>query len=201
VWAEDFDEVFESVMRRALDDWNALVEDVLGVTAFVAVEHRERADIIVTLGPRPMAGPLGRARGRGGADGVITLPIAIRIFGPRPLERWRVDRETLLYRIVTHELGHALGLPHVREPRSLMCCDRPGDFADRMNWAAYMEALRAYEEAIRHPNVRWSASSLPSIMCASGPWTALEKRRAGCPAHAGRPRRSSVTGSGTLDHG
>jgi hypothetical protein len=77
--------------------------------------------------------------------GVIVLPVRIVVF--EPAARGQTSRETVLYQIVAHELGHALGLEHVRDPRSLMCCV-PGsvDFNDPV-------ARETYIEARRHPDV------------------------------------------------
>jgi hypothetical protein len=60
-----------------------------------------------------------------------------------PTARGQTTREALLYQVVAHELGHALGLPHVRDPASLMCCE-PGalDFQDPVARDAYVRARR-----------------------------------------------------------
>jgi hypothetical protein len=73
--------------------------------------------------------------------GVIQVPVSITVV--EPVARGQTSRETLLYQVLAHELGHALGLPHVRDPRSLMCCE-PGavDFNDPAARAAYVEARR-----------------------------------------------------------
>ena len=76
-----------------------------------------------------------------GADGVITLPV--RIVVHEPAARGQTSRETILYQVLAHELGHALGLAHTTEPRSLMCCVHGAlDFADPAVRAAYIEARR-----------------------------------------------------------
>jgi hypothetical protein len=73
--------------------------------------------------------------------GVIALPVRIVVF--EPTARGQTSRETLLYQIAAHELGHALGLAHTRDPSSLMCCV-PGsvDFNDPVAREAYIEARR-----------------------------------------------------------
>jgi Matrixin len=146
VWAQPAgDAQLDATVRRAIDDWNALVREALGLDAFAAGAAPEAAQVRIHLEPATTAGLMGITRLRTDDTGVIEIPIGITIV--EPTARGQTSRETLLYQVVAHELGHALGLPHVRDPRSLMCCE-PGavDFNDPA-------AREAYVEARRHPDL------------------------------------------------
>jgi hypothetical protein len=145
VWTQPSgDAQLDAAMRRAVDDWNALVRDALGVEAFRPVA-REAAQVRITLEPATGSRLMGATYVRTDDTGVIEPPVGITVV--EPTARGQTSRETLLYQVVAHELGHALGLPHVRDPRSLMCCE-PGavDFNDPA-------AREAYVEARRHPDL------------------------------------------------
>ena len=76
----------------------------------------------------------------------------MEVFAPERLGR--TTRETLLYQILAHELGHALGLPHAADPASIMCCAASGvDLGDPATRAAYVHARR-------HPDVRSARAQL-----------------------------------------
>ena len=147
VWAEPFnDAALDGAMRRALDDWNALAREVLGVPVFSTAPSREAAQIAVGVQPPDTSKLMGYTELSTDTAGVIALPVRIAIVAP--VARGQTSRETLLYQVFAHELGHALGLVHVREPRSLMCCVRGSvDFNDPAQRDAYIEARR-------HPDVR-----------------------------------------------
>ncbi|HEY2993642.1 MAG TPA: matrixin family metalloprotease [Methylomirabilota bacterium] len=147
VWVESFnDAALDGAVRRALDDWNALGRDVLGGPVFSPVPTREAAQITLDVQPPEASKLMGFTELSTDGAGVIALPVRIVVVAPAA--RGQTSRETLLYQVVAHELGHALGLPHVRDPRSLMCCVKGSvDFTDPA-------ARDAYIEARRHPDVR-----------------------------------------------
>jgi hypothetical protein len=153
VWAEPFnDAALDGAVRRALDDWNAVGRDVLGLPLFVSAPAREAAQIRIDVQPPDASKLMGFTELSTGSAGVIALPVRITVVAP--VARGQTSRETLLYQVVAHELGHALGLAHVREPRSLMCCVKGSvDFNDPA-------ARDAYIEARRHPEVRSARAQL-----------------------------------------
>jgi len=135
----------DAATRRAVEDWNTLARDVLGVEAFAWTARAEDAQVAVDYRPRPAGHGMGVAYVHS-RDGLIVPPVRIVVF--EPVVRGQTPAEVLLYQVLAHELGHALGLPHTRDPRSLMCCVRDSvDFSD----AAVRDA---YIEARRHPDLR-----------------------------------------------
>jgi hypothetical protein len=141
VWTQPVgDALLEATMRRAIEDWNALFREALGVEAFTA-GTREAAQVRVRL-ERPTAeGAMGVTELRVGDAGVIEPPVNVTL--AEPAARGQTSRETVLYQVLAHELGHALGLPHVRDPRSLMCCERGAvDLTEASVREAYVQARR-----------------------------------------------------------
>jgi hypothetical protein len=146
VWAESFgDPALDAAVRRALEDWNTLGRDVLGLTVFDPGATREAAQVTVGVQPPGASRLMGFTALTVDHAGTIALPVRVTVVAP--VARGQTSRETLLYQVVAHELGHALGLPHVRDPRSLMCCVQGSlDFDDPAVRAAYIQARR-------HPDV------------------------------------------------
>ena len=135
------DAALDAAANKAVDDWNRVALDALGGTVFARVESQEAAQVVVDTRPRDERGLIGFARVEVGADGIITLPVRVVVYEPQA--RGQTSRETLLYQVLAHELGHALGLPHNTDPRSLMCCIHESlDFKDPAIVAAYVEARR-----------------------------------------------------------
>ena len=126
---------------RAIDDWNRVARNAIGVAVFNRVADKAGAAVAVETLPRDPRGLMGFAEVETGSDGVITLPV--RVVVHEPTARGETSRETILYQVLAHELGHALGLPHNTDPRSLMCCVHASlDFKDPAVRAAYVESRR-----------------------------------------------------------
>ena len=109
----------DEVAARAVDDWNALAREVLATSVFVTVVRTQDAHIVVRVEPPAASGLMGVTEVESDG-GIIRLPVRIAILAPQP--RGQVSRDLVLYQVLAHELGHALGLVHVADPRSLMCC-------------------------------------------------------------------------------
>jgi hypothetical protein len=142
----------DEAAARAIEDWRTVSRETLGVEAFARVATPGEAQVTILLEPAPSAGLMGVTRLGADAGGVIALPVRIALFSPAA--RGQTSRETVVYQVVAHELGHALGLAHTGDPRSLMCCV-PGsvDFGDPVRREAYVEGRR-------RPDVRSVAGQL-----------------------------------------
>jgi predicted Zn-dependent protease len=145
------DAKLDEAAARAVDDWNALARDILGVTVFTRVARTDEAQVRVSVEPAGASRRMGVTELESD-DGVIRVPVRIAITAPAA--RGQVSRDVVLYQVLAHELGHALGLVHVSDPRSLMCCiEGEVDLNDAATREAYLTARR-------HPDVRSAATQL-----------------------------------------
>ena len=145
------DPALDAAGRRAVADWNAVADTVIGTRVFAEASSTD-AQVRVALHAAEAARMMGVTRLGADARGVIELPVQITVFPASA--RGETPRDVLHYQIVAHELGHALGLSHTKDPRSLMCCVHASiDFNDPTVRDAYIAARR-------QPDVKSSASEL-----------------------------------------
>jgi predicted Zn-dependent protease len=131
----------DAAATKAVDDWNRVAREALGTAVFTRVAAAADAQVVVTTAPPDAKSPMGVAHLESGRDGVITLPVRITV--QEPTARGQTSRETILYQVLAHELGHALGLAHNTDPRSLMCCVHESlNFSDPAVREAYIDARR-----------------------------------------------------------
>ena len=138
------DPALAAPVRRAVDDWNAVTREALGVEAFRWHEREEGADLVIRFVSPAPGQPLGYAHFDVDDGGAIRVPVRIDLVEPTAMGE--TSRETVLFQVAAHEVGHALGLPHTDDPGSIMCCLRGAlNLQDPAIRARYVEARRRPE--------------------------------------------------------
>ncbi len=132
----------DSAIQDAVAQWNQVFEHEFHEAAFTWTDNKTGADILIRFAKTSRVhGEMGDTEIDADKRGIIRLPVRINLNPPK--SRGRTDVRQMLFDVAAHELGHALGLPHINQASSIMCCD-PGaiNFSDPTSRATYIQSRR-----------------------------------------------------------